>query len=189
MAKILIAEDERDIRDLVSFTLTFAGYEVHTAANGREALELAPQLMPDLILLDVRMPHMTGYETCQALKQLDPVKDIPVVFLSAKGQDVEMQAGLNAGAVDYILKPFSPDDLARRVTEILEQWGVPPVAAGAGTEAVDSGEPAGVTETNPGGPAPEDEDAVAPADVVASGEGGGDAGATGATETPTGETG
>lgn len=120
MARILIAEDERDIRDLVDFTLKFAGHEVHTAANGLEAVELAPQVMPDLILLDVRMPHMTGYEACRALKQLETVKDIPVVFLSAKGQDVEMQAGLAAGAVDYILKPFAPDDLARRVAEILQ---------------------------------------------------------------------
>lgn len=134
MARILIAEDERDIRDLVDFTLKFAGHEVHTAANGLEALELAPQVMPDLILLDVRMPHMTGYEACRALKQLETVKDIPVVFLSAKGQDIEMQAGLAAGAVDYILKPFAPDDLARRVAEIL-QAHPRVVAASAGAAA------------------------------------------------------
>ncbi|NPV66164.1 MAG: response regulator [Anaerolineae bacterium] len=132
MARILIAEDERDIRDLVDFTLKFAGYEVYTAANGLEALELAPQVMPDLILLDVRMPHMTGYEACRALKQLETVKDIPVVFLSAKGQDIEMQVGLEAGAVDYILKPFAPDDLARRVAEILQAYPcIAPDAAGA----------------------------------------------------------
>ncbi len=134
MAKILVAEDERDIRDLVDFTLKFAGHEVHTAVNGLEALELAPKVMPDLILLDVRMPHMTGYEACRALKQLDTVRHIPVVFLSAKGQDVEMKAGLEAGAVDYILKPFAPDDLARRVAEILQQYA----AAAADVTAADS---------------------------------------------------
>ncbi len=124
MAKILIAEDERDIRDLVEFTLKFAGHEVHKAANGAEAVEMAPEVRPDLILMDVRMPRMTGYEACRELKQRDDVKHIPVVFLSAKGQDVEMQAGLEAGAIAYILKPFAPDDLTRRVGEILQELGV-----------------------------------------------------------------
>ncbi|MBN2469143.1 MAG: response regulator [Anaerolineae bacterium] len=124
MAKILIAEDERDIRDLVEFTLKFAGHEVHKAANGAEAVELAPEVKPDLILMDVRMPRMTGYEACRELKQRDDVKHIPVVFLSAKGQDVEMQAGLEAGAIAYILKPFAPDDLTRRVGEILQELGI-----------------------------------------------------------------
>lgn len=124
MARILIAEDERDIRDLVEFTLKFAGYEVFKAANGAEAVEMAPEVKPDLILMDVRMPRMTGYEACRALKLIDDAKDIPVVFLSAKGQDVEMQAGLEAGAVAYILKPFAPDDLTRRVAEILQNLGI-----------------------------------------------------------------
>ncbi len=119
MARILIAEDERDIRDLVEFTLKYAGHEVHKASNGAEAVEMAPTVMPDLILMDVRMPKMTGYEACRVLKQMDGVKEIPVVFLSAKGQDVEMQAGLEAGAMAYILKPFAPDELTRRVAEIL----------------------------------------------------------------------
>lgn len=124
MARILIAEDERDIRDLIEFTLKFAGHEVFKAANGAEAVEQAPEVKPDLILMDVRMPRMTGYEACRELKQIDDVKDIPVVFLSAKGQDVEMQTGLEAGAVAYILKPFAPDDLTRRVAEILQDLGI-----------------------------------------------------------------
>ncbi len=124
MARILIAEDERDIRDLVEFTLKFAGHEVFKAANGAEAVELAPGVRPDLILMDVRMPRMTGYEACRALKGMDDVKDIPVVFLSAKGQDVEMKTGLEAGAIDYILKPFAPDELTRRVAEILQGLGL-----------------------------------------------------------------
>ena len=119
MAKILIAEDERDIRDLIEFTLTYAGHEVIKAANGSEAVDLAPQVKPDLILLDVRMPRMTGYEACRILKSMDDVKDIPVVFLSAKGQQNEMDTGLDAGAYDYILKPFAPDHLTRRIAEIL----------------------------------------------------------------------
>jgi DNA-binding response OmpR family regulator len=124
MAKILIAEDERDIRDLIEFTLKYAGHEVVTSNNGVEAVELAPDVMPDLILLDVRMPRMTGYEACRTLKTMDGVKDIPVVFLSAKGQQAEMDTGLDAGAYDYILKPFAPDQLTRRIAEILSKFGI-----------------------------------------------------------------
>jgi DNA-binding response OmpR family regulator len=124
MAKILIAEDERDIRDLIEFTLNYAGHEVVKVANGVEAVDLAPQVLPDLILLDVRMPRMTGYEACRALKSIDGVKDIPVVFLSAKGQQNEMDVGMDAGAYDYILKPFAPDQLTRRIAEILARFGI-----------------------------------------------------------------
>ncbi len=119
IAKILVAEDEKDIRELVSFTLRFAGYDVWTANDGIEALEIATQVLPDLILMDVRMPRMTGYEACEKLKQTDNLKDIPVVFLSAKGQETEIQQGLAAGAVAYILKPFAPTDLTVRVKELL----------------------------------------------------------------------
>lgn len=123
MAKILIAEDERDIRELIEFTLTaYAGHQVFKAANGVEAVELAPQVMPDLIVMDVRMPRMTGYEACKALKKIESVKDIPVVFLSAKGQESEIDTGLDAGAYDYILKPFAPVELATRVGEILKRF-------------------------------------------------------------------
>ena len=123
MAKILIAEDERDIRELIEFTLTaYAGHQVFKANNGAEAVELAPKVMPDLIMMDVRMPRMTGYEACKALKQIDSVKNIPVVFLSAKGQETEIDTGLDAGAYDYILKPFAPVELATRVGEILKRF-------------------------------------------------------------------
>ena len=123
MAKILIAEDERDIRDLVAFTLRFAGHEVFAAANGEEAVELAPKVNPDLILMDVRMPRMTGYEACKVMKQNPELRDIPVVFLSAKGQESEIQQGLEAGAEAYLLKPFAPDQLTTRVKEILAKFG------------------------------------------------------------------
>ncbi|MCU0519423.1 MAG: response regulator [Anaerolineae bacterium] len=123
MAKILIAEDERDIRDLITFTLQFAGHEVVSARNGAEAVDQALAALPDLILLDVRMPTMTGYEACEALKAQPETKDIPVIFLSAKGQDVEIRQGLEAGAADYILKPFAPDELAAQVQRVLESRG------------------------------------------------------------------
>ena len=123
MAKILIAEDERDIRDLIAFTLRFAGHEVATASNGEEAVQLAPKESPDLILMDVRMPRMTGYEACEAMKANPDLKDMPVVFLSAKGQENEIATGLAAGAEDYLLKPFAPDQLTERVRAILSKFG------------------------------------------------------------------
>jgi DNA-binding response OmpR family regulator len=119
MPKILIAEDERDIRDLITFTLGFAGYEVVAASNGEEALNLARQEVPDLILMDVRMPRMTGYEACAAMKADHRLKDVPVIFLSAKGQDAEIQTGLQVGATEYLLKPFAPDQLIARIQAVL----------------------------------------------------------------------
>ncbi|HAD07289.1 MAG TPA: two-component system response regulator [Anaerolineaceae bacterium] len=122
MAKILVAEDEKDIRDLLSFTLQFAGHTVITVSNGEEAWQAAPSVMPDLILMDVRMPRMTGYEACQRIKADPQTAHIPVVFLSAKGQEAEIQQGLQAGASEYLLKPFAPDELTRRVAELLERF-------------------------------------------------------------------
>lgn len=119
MAKILIADDERDIRDLVAFALRFAGYEVIATSNGEEVLQAAQANPPDLILLDVRMPRMSGYETCRRLKEQPQTAAIPVVFLSAKGQEAEVNAGMQLGAVEYIVKPFSPDNLLQRVRAIL----------------------------------------------------------------------
>lgn len=124
MARILIAEDEIDIRNLISFTLRFAGHEVIDTANGVQAYEMAVELaqknqLPDLILMDVRMPSMTGYEACEQIKAHDSLKNIPVAFLSAKGQDAEIQTGLEAGAVAYIIKPFAPDQLTAKVNELL----------------------------------------------------------------------
>ena len=119
MTKILIAEDENDIRDLIIFTLRLAEYEVVAAWDGEEAIDLARKERPDLIMMDVRMPRMTGYEACAILKSDPTLKDIPVVFLSAKGQNSEVQAGLKVGAVEYLLKPFVPDQLTKRIKNIL----------------------------------------------------------------------
>ncbi|HID89323.1 MAG TPA: response regulator [Anaerolineae bacterium] len=123
MTKILVAEDEKDIRELIAFTLRFAGYDVVLANNGAEALERVSQEKPALVLLDVRMPKMTGYEVCRRLKENPETEKIPVVFLSAKGQDREVQEGYESGAVDYIIKPFVPDELIAQVKRILEQAG------------------------------------------------------------------
>jgi CheY-like chemotaxis protein len=123
MARILIAEDEPDIRELVAFTLRFAGHEVVATSNGEEALHKASEYIPDIILMDVRMPRMTGYDACRAMKADPLLKNIPVVFLSAKGQDSEIQTGLDAGAEEYMLKPFAPDQLTERVKVILGKFG------------------------------------------------------------------
>ena len=123
MARIVIAEDEPDIRELVAFTLRFAGHEVTATANGEEALNQAMKIVPDIIIMDVRMPKMTGYDACRAMKKEANLKDIPVVFLSAKGQDSEIQTGLEAGAEEYLLKPFAPDQLVERVKVILGKFG------------------------------------------------------------------
>jgi DNA-binding response OmpR family regulator len=121
MARILISEDERDIRDLITFTLKFAGHEVIPTSNGEEAYQAALKEHPDLILLDVRMPRLDGFEACRRIKANASTQHIPVVFLSAKGQESEVQAGLDVGADDYILKPFSPDQLTARVKALLDR--------------------------------------------------------------------
>ena len=123
MARILIAEDEPDIREFIAFTLRFAGHEVTATANGEEAIQQASLLIPDIIIMDVRMPRMTGYDACRAMKADKLLKDIPVVFLSAKGQDSEIQAGLDVGAEEYLLKPFAPTQLAEHVKAILTKFG------------------------------------------------------------------
>jgi DNA-binding response OmpR family regulator len=114
---------------LIKFTLEFAGYEVVISKNGAEAFEIAQEMavkdeLPDLIMMDVRMPRMTGYEACKQMKEIDKLEPIPVVFLSAKGQEAEIQTGLEMGAVAYIIKPFAPDQLTARVKELLAQAGV-----------------------------------------------------------------
>ena len=121
MIKILIAEDERDIRELVSYSLQYGGFKVVQATNGVEAVARAKAELPDLILMDVRMPKMTGYEACKQMKATPALRDIPVVFLSAKGQETEIQTGLEAGAEEYILKPFAPDELVKQVQAVLER--------------------------------------------------------------------
>ena len=121
--KVLVAEDEPDIRGLLVFSLQYAGYKVVEALNGEDAVKLAEVEQPDLILLDVRMPKMNGYEACSVLKAQEATRGIPVVFLSARGKETEIKQGLELGAEEYILKPFAPDELYQRVGSILERLG------------------------------------------------------------------
>ena len=123
MERILIAEDEPDIRELIKLALQFNGYEVFSAADGAEAVELATNNTFDLIMLDVRMPRLTGYEACRRLRKMDSTKNVPIIFLSAKGQEAEVDEGLEAGADRYILKPFAPIELAKEIKQILADRG------------------------------------------------------------------
>lgn len=123
MAKIVIAEDEPDIRELIAFTLRFAGHEVIAGANGEEGYELTKKEHPDLSMFDVRMPKMTGYDACRKIKADPEIAHIPVIFLSAKGQENEIGQGMEAGAEEYLLKPFAPDQLAERIKTILAKYG------------------------------------------------------------------
>ncbi len=124
MTKILVAEDEADIRELVAFSLeNIGGFQVVQARNGAEAVQVARTEIPDLILMDVRMPRMTGVEACAKLKTIPETKDIPIVFLSAMGQEQEIQQGMDVGATEYVLKPFAPDVLMAKVREILGRAG------------------------------------------------------------------
>jgi DNA-binding response OmpR family regulator len=120
---ILVAEDERDIRELIVITLQLSGFNVVQVPNGEEAVKKALEIEPDLILLDVRMPKMTGYEACKVLKAQESTRNIPVMFLSAKGQEAEVSTGLELGAEEYVLKPFAPDELSDRVNKILIKYG------------------------------------------------------------------
>ena len=119
--KILITDDDADERRLIKLLLNEFNFEIIEAVDGEEGVSAAQSSHPDLIIMDHRMPKMTGYEACIAMKQNPAVRDIPVIFLSAKGQESEVQSGMDAGALDYILKPFAPEILLQRLKEILEK--------------------------------------------------------------------
>ncbi len=121
MSRILVADDEPHILKLVSFTLSNHGYEVLTVTDGKAAVEAAEREQPDLVLLDVMMPEMNGYEAARLIKENPATKDIPVVMLSAKSQQYEIRQGLDCGAEEYVCKPFTPRALLEKVDEILRQ--------------------------------------------------------------------
>jgi len=119
--KILVVDDEIYIVHILDFSLAMEGYEVLTALDGEQALEKARSEQPDLIVLDIMMPKLDGYETCRMLKGDDITREIPVILLSAKGRNVDQKIGFEVGADDYITKPFSPRKLVERINAILGQ--------------------------------------------------------------------
>jgi two-component system alkaline phosphatase synthesis response regulator PhoP len=117
--RILVVDDEIYIVHILDFSLGMEGYEVVTALDGEQALEKARTEKPDLIVLDIMMPKLDGYETCKRLKADPTTKDMPVILLSAKGRNVDQKVGFEVGADDYITKPFSPRKLVERINAIL----------------------------------------------------------------------
>jgi len=119
--KVLVVDDEIYIVHILDFSLGMEGYEVLTALDGEQAVEKARAEQPDLIVLDIMMPKLDGYETCKLLKADETTKNIPVILLSAKGRNVDQKIGFEVGADDYITKPFSPRKLVERINAILGQ--------------------------------------------------------------------
>lgn len=117
--RILLADDEEDIKTVVAMFLQTQGYEVVTAFDGLDALERAKEQKFDLIILDIMMPVLDGFEVCKRLKEDESTKDIPVLMLSAAAHVESVNKGMEAGARDYIIKPFEPDKLREKVEEVL----------------------------------------------------------------------
>lgn len=121
--RILVVDDEEDILNLLDYNLSRAGFEVVRAADGPEALELARRKGPDLIVLDIMLPNMEGTEVLKRLKQNEGTREVPVIMLTAKGEEVDRIVGFELGAEDYITKPFSPRELMLRVKAVLKRAG------------------------------------------------------------------
>jgi two-component system alkaline phosphatase synthesis response regulator PhoP len=121
---ILVIDDEPYILRSLSYLLTREGYPVETATNGEEGLARVRSLRPPLVFLDIMMPRMDGYEVCEQIKQDPALAGTYVIMLSAKGQQIDRERGLLGGADEYMTKPFSPREIAKRVRELLES-GMP----------------------------------------------------------------
>ena len=117
--RVLVVDDEPDIRKVVSFRLKKAGYEVTTAVNGKEALECVQKERPDLILLDLRLPIMDGYEVCKRLKSDEVLKSIPVILLTASMASTVREKTKEYNADDYMVKPFDPDKLMEKIKKFI----------------------------------------------------------------------
>ncbi len=119
--KILIVEDDRDIVEMVAYNLKEEGYETLSALNGEDGVQLARKRQPNLIILDIMLPLIDGFEVCKILKNDDMTADIPIIILSAKSQETDKVVGLELGADDYVTKPFSPRELIARIRAILRR--------------------------------------------------------------------
>jgi DNA-binding response OmpR family regulator len=119
--KILVVDDEIYIVHILDFSLGMEGYEVITALDGEQALERLKADKPDLVVLDIMMPKLDGYEVCKVIKSNAATKGTPVILLSAKGRNVDQKMGFDVGADDYITKPFSPRKLVERINQLLGQ--------------------------------------------------------------------
>jgi two-component system phosphate regulon response regulator PhoB len=121
MARILVIEDEKDIQDVLEYNLRQAGHKVNLASTGQDGLKLAREKKPDLVLLDLMLPDMSGTEVCKALKQDTVTRDVQVLILTAKGEEIDRVVGFEIGADDYVVKPFSVRELVLRIQAILRR--------------------------------------------------------------------
>ncbi len=120
-AKILVVDDERDLVRLVAYNLQRAGFDAIHAYDGASALRRAQEDRPDLVVLDVMLPDVSGLEVCRALREADETKGIPIILLTARGEEPDRIRGLEAGADDYVPKPFSPRELVLRIQAVLRR--------------------------------------------------------------------
>lgn len=118
---VLVVDDDPDIRDLVAFKLQQMGHTVSTENDGEAGLAAAIATGPDLVLLDVMMPKLTGIEVCQELRDNEATSSVPIMLITAKAQESDIERGFAAGADDYIVKPFSPRELASRIDAMLSR--------------------------------------------------------------------
>jgi DNA-binding response OmpR family regulator len=116
---VVVAEDDEDILELVAMRLEEDGYDIVRAADGQEALELIAARRPDLAVLDVRMPKVDGFEVSRQIHESEELRELPVILLSALARDQDVARGLEAGAIAYVKKPFSLDELVERIQTIL----------------------------------------------------------------------
>ncbi|NIJ10851.1 DNA-binding response OmpR family regulator [Saccharomonospora amisosensis] len=119
MTTILVVDDDADIRDLVAFKLEMSGYDVNTVGDGPAALSAIADNQPDLVVLDVMMPGMSGYDVCRQLREEPATRHLPIIMLTARAQDRDVDTGFSSGADDYVVKPFNPQELLRRVSALL----------------------------------------------------------------------
>ncbi|MDB3937615.1 response regulator transcription factor [Flavobacteriaceae bacterium] len=119
--KILLVDDEPDILEIISYSLESAGYKIYKANNGLEAIKIAKKIIPDLIIMDLMMPHMNGIDACDAIRKSDNLNDVIITFLSARGEDFSKIAGFEAGADDYITKPIKPKVLLSKIKALLRR--------------------------------------------------------------------
>lgn len=132
-SRVLVVEDERDIAALVAYHLTREGYRVSTAGSGDEAIGAARGERPDIVVLDLMLPGLSGFEVLQELRRTPGLEDLPVIFLTARREEVDRIRGLELGADDYITKPFSPQELVLRVGNVLRRVRAPALSSGGRT--------------------------------------------------------
>ena len=129
--RILVVDDEPDITALVAYHLAKAGYRVSTAATGPDALKAAREERPDIVVLDLMLPGVSGYDVLAELRRREETREVGVILLTARREEADRIRGLSLGADDYLTKPFSPQELSLRVQAVLRRLGAPPVSAGS----------------------------------------------------------